>query len=302
MKHEQVIKRNLIFIFIMAASGLLFGLFTGSKSIITDGIVSTVIFFSSYVGIYIHTSLEPKNLEAYPYGRWRFEYIYNLLRLVTLLAIITYSFLDSIYVIFHYILSNVVPKEVMFIEILPYFIIKIIAVGLSINWLKRNYERGNIGSEVYAMELSSVKVDGCLTIAILLGIVVFSKIEAISKIADALTLLIVAVILALSVFSELKHLIVIMIGKRIFFEEEKFITDLIHVKYDQIHIKDVYLEKHGIISMIYIQCSFDTSMTTCQLATIEREIKSYLKIHKIEKPRLHFFFEEDNIEKRPLFN
>ncbi len=292
MKHEYVLKKNLIFIFIMAASGLSFGFYTGSKSIITDGVVSSVIFLSSYAGIVIHSNLAPNNHKLYPYGKWRFEYIYNLLRLVSLLAIISYSFMDSIYVIYHYFTSGATHTEVSLLDIAPYFTIKIIAVIFSISWLKKNYNFGNINNEVYAMELSSVKVDGMLTIAILVGMVVFSQIEAIAKIADALTLLIVAIILGISIFSELQHLIVMMIGKRVYQSEEQFIADLIQIKYEQLHVGDIYLEKHGMISMIYIQCSFDTSMTTCELAKMQREIKSYLKIHKIEKPRLHFFFDE----------
>ncbi|WOO88093.1 cation transporter [Mollicutes bacterium LVI A0039] len=293
MTHERVLKRNLIFIFIMALSGLVFGLLTGSKSIITDGIVSTVIFISSSIGIFIHSSIEPLSTRNYPYGKWRFEYVYNLLRLITLLAIIGYSFLDSIYVIFHYIVSDIVPKEVVFSQILPYFIIKIIAVFFSLAWLRKNFNRGNIAEEVFSMEKSSVMVDGLLTVAIFLGIVVFSQIDAISEIADALTLLVVAVILAVSIFQELHHLVDIMIGKRVFLDEEQFIKDLIQLKYSDMHIKDVYLEKHGLISMIYIQCFFDTPLSTQDLIKLERELKSYLKIHKIEKPRLHFFFDDD---------
>lgn len=292
MSHEDVLRRNLLFIFIMALSGLVFGLLTGSKAIITDGIVSTVILFSSYVGIHIHSSLRPKNIQEYPYGKWRFEYIYNLLRMVTLLAIIVYSFLDSLFVIFHFITSSIVPKEVLFIDILPYFIIKTVAVMMSFIWLRKNYNHGNIEKEVYSMEKSSVMVDGLLTLAILIGMVFFGGIESIRDIADALTLLVVAIILAFSIFHELHHLIDIMIGKRVFIEEEQFIKDLIHLKYDKIHIKDVYVEKHGVISMIYIQCYFDTALTTSDLMKLEREVKSYLKIHKVEKPRLHFFFDD----------
>lgn len=296
MTHEDVAQRNLIFILIMAVSGLGFGIMTGSKSIITDGIVSTVILFSSYAGIKIHTSLESNNTKYYPYGKWRFEYVYNLFRLVTLLAIIGYAFIDSIYIIIHFVISDITPVEIEFIEILPYFIIKLIAVSLSLAWLKKSYKRGYIMHEVYSMEASSVKVDGLLTVAILLGIVIFGKIELIRDIADALTLLVVAIILGISIYKEMKYLIVIMIGKRLFIEEEQFIKDLIHSKYQNLHVNDVFLEKYGLVSMIYIQCYFDEKMTTNELCKLEREIKSYLKIHKIEKPRLHFFFENEKCD------
>ncbi len=294
MNHEKVVKVNLIFVFIMAFSGLLFGFLTGSKSIITDGIVSTVIFISSYVGIYVHSSLYPARLEDYPYGKWRFEYIYNLLRMVTLLVIIAYSFIESLYIIFHYMTSGVVPKEVVLIEVFPYFVIKIGAVICSLIWLKKCYKRKDVSLEAYTIEQSAVKVDGMLTLAILIGIVVFSHIAAISKIADACTLLIVAIILGISVFKELRHLVTMMIGKRIFQEQEAFITELINKKYHQIQIHDVYLEKHGVISMIYIQCSYEQSMTSEQFKKLQRELKAYFILNQIEKPMLHFYFDDNS--------
>lgn len=294
MKHKKVVKINLVFILIMAISGLFFGFVTGSKSIITDGIVSAVIFVSSYVGIYVHSSLYPVQINDYPYGKWRFEYIYNLLRMITLLVIIGYSFIESIYIIFHYMTSGVVPKELILIEVLPYFVIKLGAVICSLLWLKKCYKYKDINLEEYTIEQSAVKVDGLLTFAILIGIVVFSHIAAISKIADAFTLLIVAVILGVSVFKELYHLVTIMIGKRVFKEQEKFIITLINKKHKYLHIYDVYLEKHGVVSMIYIQCSYDYSMTSEQFQKLQQELKSYFILHGIEKPMIHFNFDDNS--------
>ncbi len=293
MSHEKVAKINLIFVFIMAASGLFFGFFTGSKSIITDGIVSTVILVSSYIGIHVHSSLKPSNEEEYPFGKWRFEYIYNLLRMLTLLVIIAYSFIESIFTIFHYVDAGVVPKEVMLVEVFPYFIIKILAVVAALIWLAKAHKAKYVSTEMYTMESSSIKVDGFLTVAILIGIVVFSHISLISEIADACTLLIVAIILGVSVFKELKHLVKMMIGKRVFVEEEQFIMDLINTKYNTIDAESVYLEKHGMISMIYICLKFEGGMTSIEFAELEREIKSYLLEHEVSDPRIHFYFESN---------
>lgn len=291
MDHQKVIKINLIFVAIMAISGLYFGFTTGSKSVITDGIVSTVILASSSLGLFVHTRLFPNDTNKYPYGKWRFEYIYNFMRMVTLLVIITYSFFESLFVIFHYHFSNIIPKEVLFSEVLPYFILKLGAVILSMLWLKKNFKRNNIDEDSYTMEYSSVVVDGCLTLAIMIGIIVFSQIAAISKIADAVTLLIVAIILGVSVYEELKHLVLIMIGKRIFVKEEEFAKELIESKYPILDIRDIYVEKHGMVTMYYIHCSYDTPIVSSDLHEIECGTKAYLKMHHIEKPRLHFYFE-----------
>ncbi len=291
MNQVKVIKYNLVFILIMAISGLVFGFLTGSKSIITDGVVSTVIFITSSIGIYVHTRLYPKDIYSYPYGKWRLEYIYNLIRMVTLLAIILYSFLESIFIIFHYFMSDIVPKEVVLQSLIPYFIIKLTAVMCSMIWLKRNRKRNNIDQEAFQMEYSSIIVDGCLTFAILIGILVFGQISVISEVADACTLMIVAILLGFSVCGELKHLVLMMIGKRIFFEQEKRTKKLIEMCYPQIKVRDVYIEKHGLVTMFYIRCSFSEAMCSSDLYRIECELKAYLRIQHVAKPRLHFYFE-----------
>lgn len=69
LNREKVVKVNLILVFLFAFSRFEFGFLTGSKSIISDGIVSTVIFVSSYVGIDVHSSLYPARVDDYSYGK-----------------------------------------------------------------------------------------------------------------------------------------------------------------------------------------------------------------------------------------
>ncbi len=290
MDYQKAIKVNLALILIMAISGLYFGLVTNSKSLITDGTVSLVIFISSSLGLYVHSQLKPSNLKLYPYGKWRFEYIYNLFRLLTLLAIIVYSFFEAINIIYLYLTTGTSPDLILLKDIWVYFLIKLTAVIVSIMWLRSCNKRQILNDEAYLLEYSSVKVDGLLTIAILLGLVVFNKIEIISEIADACTLLIIAIILAISIFSELRHLIYIMIGRRMFPEEEQAIKDLIELKFSHIHVHDLYIEKQGIVTMIYIHCSFDLKMSSNELVDVEYEIKNLLNILNYEKPKLHFYF------------
>lgn len=294
MKQEKILQKNLIFIGIMAISGLLFGFVTGSKSIITDGIVSTVILCSSLLGIYVHTKLYANDNEQYPFGKWRFEYIYNLIRLITLFLIIVFSFFDGVFTIFHYFYSDIVPVEIEFMSLFPYFVIKLVAVACSLTYLKANVRRGNIEQEAYQVEKSSVTVDGVLTCAIIVGMLVFARIAPIEDIADACTLIIVSLILGASIFTEIKHLIFLMIGKRTYVNRELFVKELVECKYPDFNIHDVFIEKQGEIFMTYIHCSFDKKISSSELVKLENEVKALLKINNFIHPRLHFYFVEPN--------
>lgn len=290
MKQEKILQKNLIFIGIMAVSGLLFGFVTGSKSIITDGIVSSVILGSSLLGIFVHTKLYNNNNDVYPFGKWRFEYIYNLIRLITLFLIIVFSFFDGAFTIFHYFYSDIIPVEIEFMTLLPYFVIKLTAVFFSLTYLKAHVSKGNIEEEAYQVEKSSVTVDGVLTCAIIVGMLVFARIAPIEDIADACTLIIVSLILGASIFTEIKHLIFLMIGKRTYIEREQFIKELIECKYPDFSVHDVFVEKQGEIFMVYIHCSFETKKTSEDLVKLENELKAFLKINNFVHPRLHFYF------------
>ncbi|MFV0289005.1 MAG: cation transporter [Mycoplasmatales bacterium] len=288
--HSQIMFVTLFFILIMAISGLFFGIISSSKSILTDGIVSLVIFCSSFLGIYIQRRLRLSDDTLYPYGRWRFQNIYNLLRMITLLLIILYSFLEAIFTIYHYLFENIIPPEIDFVSAIPYFIIKMVAVFLALSWLSLN--KDNLNNEEYKVEFTSISVDGVLTLAIIIGMAVFANIALIQYIADSLTLLIVAIILGISIFKELKALINLMIGKKIYVTQEQAISQLINRHYQDFYFKDIHLENQGIITQVFITCYFDDKKTMEDFLQLQIKAKELLQANGFDKTHVHFYFEQ----------
>ncbi len=289
MDLRKIISINLIFVLIMAISGISFGLSAHSSALLTDGTVSLVIFFSSSLGILIHTILNHNDDYLYPFGKWRFEYVYNFIRLMILTTIIIYSLFEASHTIINYLINNLIPEQVSFNSILLYFPLKLSAALLSLLWLR--YNKNQLDDEYYSVERDSVLVDTLLTIAIFIGFTVFSNISTISEIADSITLLLISIILLTTIISELKHLIFILIGRRMYVELEQSIIEKLQTEVD-FQINDVHIEKFGIVYIVFITCSFTTAKTVEQLEQLDIDTQNILIAHDITKFRTEFSFKQ----------
>lgn len=286
MNEKKIISINLIFILIMALSGLYFGYISNSKALLTDGAVSFVIFITSSIGLLIHTNLNHNNDYLYPLGKWRFEYIYDLIRLLIITLIVIYSLIEANLTIINYIFGNVETNILPFNLIAVYFPIKILAAVCSLFWLKLN--KPNLDNEYYRVERDSVTIDVVLTIAILVGFTTLTQIAAIAPIADSITLLTISLILLFTIFSELKHLVYILIGKRIYTELEQQLIKCL--KHECFYIYDVHIEKFGLIYIVFVTCGFEGTKTLEDLEQFELAIGNALLSNNITNYRIELSF------------
>lgn len=287
MNERKIIAINLIFVLIMSLSGIYFGTVGNSSSLLTDGIVSLVIFLSSSIGIFVHSMLNKNNDYLYPFGKWRFEYVYNFIRLMVLTIIIGYSIFEATKTIIDFFIFNQVTQTVDFSKIIIYFPIKLITALVSLLWLKHN--KSNLDDEYYSIERDSVFVDAILTTAILIGLSIISRIDSISAISDSLTLLLISFILLYTIGSELKHLIYILIGKRIYTNLEQ---DLFSTIDSDFNITDIHIEKFGIVYIVFITCSFVGTKTINEIEEFEQYIGLQTEKLGISKYRVELNFKK----------
>ncbi len=285
MDTRKIIGINLIFVLVMAISGIYFGLTANSKALLTDGIVSLVIFCSSSLGILIHSILNHNDDYLYPFGKWRFEYVYNFIRLMILTTIIIYSLFEASHTIYSYIALNEIQPTITLNAIFLYFPLKLSAAACSLVWLR--IHKTNLDDEYYAVERDSVLVDTVLTIAILIGFTVLTGIEAVKQIADSITLLIISTILLITIFSELKHLIFILIGRRMYTDLEQIVANSIP---NTFNTYDVHIEKFGIVYIVFVTCSYNGSKTVTELEALESLIGTTLENNNVTRYRIELNF------------
>ncbi len=286
MNSKRIIEINLVFVLIMAVSGIYFGIIGNSQSILTDGIVSLVIFLSSSLGIYIHSVLNHNNDYLYPFGKWRFEYIYNFIRLIIILIIIGYSLIEASFTIYEHLNGATSTSSINFESFVIYFPLKLITASISLLWLR--FHKPNLDQEYYQVERDSVFVDMILTVTILLGLTIFSKIPVIYQVADSVTLVIISLILLLTIGSELKHLVYIVIGRRIYTDLEcKLIDSLSNVQFT---ITDIHIEKFGIVYIVFVTCSFEGDKSLLEIEQFETQIGTNLIALGINRYRVELNF------------
>lgn len=286
MRSKRVIEINLILVLAMAISGIYFGIIGKSNAILTDGIVSLVIFLSSSLGIYIHTILNDNNDYLYPFGKWRFEYIYNMLRLIIIIIIIGYSFVEASSTIYNYLINNQLPEPINLQQTVIYFPLKLIIATTSILWL--GFNKSQLDEEYYQVERDSVLVDLLLTAAILLGLTTISRIPQIAEIADSITLIIISLILLITINAELKHLIYIVIGRRIYTDLEYQLTSALSTT--DFNISDIHIEKFGIVYIVFVTCSFTGTKSLEQLEQFENLVGEQLTNLNINRSRVELNF------------
>lgn len=286
MESRKIIAINLIFILIMAFSGIYFGVSANSQALLTDGVVSLVIFFSSSLGILIHSILNHSNDYLYPFGKWRFEYVYNFIRLMIITIIIVYSLFESIISITAFFRGTSHSNIINLSQISLYFPIKLGAAFISLTWLRSN--KSKLDEEYYQVERDSVLVDGLLTISILIGFSLLGRISSVAEIADSITLLIISVILLITIFEELKHLVFVLIGKRIYIDLEQQLSR--SVNYADFKISDIHIEKFGIVYIVFVTCSYPGSKPISTLEEFEANIGSNLEQLGISKYRIELNF------------
>lgn len=286
MSSKKIIAINLIFVLIMSLSGIYFGIIGNSSSVLTDGMVSLVIFLSSSLGIYIHAALNHNNDYLYPFGKWRFEYIYNFIRLIIILIIIAYSLFEAGISIYQYINNPYYATSISFDSIILYFPIKLITASISLLWLKSH--KADLDDEYYQVERDSVFVDFILTVAIFLGFTFISKIDSIAEIADSITLIIISFILLITIFEELKHLILIIIGKRIYTDLEYKLADALINQH--FVIEDIHIEKFGIVYIVFVTCSFEGMKSLKQIEHFESQVGDKLALNNINRYRIELNF------------
>ncbi len=301
----KAIKYNSAFIFLMAASGLIFGTLAKSSAIILDGLFSTILFLTLILAIFIQKISSQPISYMYPYSKWRLDSLYILFKVLVLIGILVYTFFDAIHVLVDFMISSNVPDEVNGTWIIIYSALKIMAAVPPIIIYGKFRKKVNNKSEFLKIEQKSVIIDTVITLAILVGFLTLGKIEATEPIADAIILLFLSVFLLTKMFKELTHIIDLLIGKRINLDREIYYLNFFNLWFVDYHFKDVHIEYYGKTTMVSLVCSYKGKKNIYEMHDFERKVKElmynefgsiYLQIYwdEEEKP---FCFLEENTQK-----
>ncbi len=272
----EAIKKNAIFIFIMAVSGIVFGILAKSSAIILDGLFSTILFLTLILAVFIQKIASQPVSYLYPYSKWRLDSIYILFKVLILLGILVYTLFDTSFTLVDYFVDNKIPEAVNGYWIIMYSIIKICAAIPPLLIYRSYRKKCNDKSEFLKIEQKSVIIDASITLGILFGFLTLGQIEVVEPIADPLILMFLAFFLLKQMYGELIHIINLMIGKRINLDREIYYLGYFNTWFVDYRLKDLHIEHYGKKAMVSLVANYQGRKTIYELHDFEREVKKLM--------------------------
>ncbi len=270
---NKILKINLIFLIIMAISGIVLGSLSNSGAIKFDGIFSLFIFVTVIIGIVVNNTSLHKPSNKYPFGQYELGNIFTLLKIFSLLMLVLYSSLSATKNIIMYYNFDVKPDVLILKYSYMYYGLMLFVKSSSI-FLYR-YGKNTINdSFLMKEEYLSAIVDGLLTLSIFLGITIFSKITFISDIADELVLLLISLYLLWVLVKELIEIINIMIKKDIYIDKELSLVEVLQKEINEVNFKSCHFEKVGENYRITVICELNNNDITKENKDIYNLINS----------------------------
>ncbi len=297
----KAVKYNSVFMLIMAASGLVFGVLAKSSAIILDGLFSTILFLTIILAVFIQKIASQPISYMYPYSKWRLDSLYILFKVLILIGILMYTLFDAVHVLVDFFVSGSMPEAIEGQWIIIYSFIKISAAVPSILIYKGYRKKVKNKSEFLKIEQKSVMIDTIITLAILIGFLTLAQVERIEPVADALILLFLSVFLLSQMYKELIHIINLLIGKRINLDREIYYLNYFNLWFNDYKFKDVHIEYYGKTTIVSLVCNYKGKKDIYEMHDFERKVKElmylefgsiYLQIYWDEETKPFCFIDE----------
>lgn len=289
---------NIPFIFIMAASGIIFGFLAHSSAILLDGSFSFVLFLTIFLGKYIgrHTAT-PKSFD-YPMGKSSLESLYVLFKILILIGLLLFSLTDAIKVFFEYAGGTYVEQEVIQQYARIYYVVKLSAFAISYGIYTYFIDLTNNQSNVLRIDRKGTFLDGIITIAIMIGLKVLAFIPVLAPIADSVVLFFLASFLLFEMGRELSHELQSALGKRRFLSQENYYKAYFNNYFHSVCIQDVYINQIGDAFFGYVSLSFEGEVTCDEIVRFEKIIKNEMN-NKFDEIYIELYFEPHSL---PVYN
>ncbi len=270
---SKAMTRNLFPIFMMGASGLIFGYLAGSSAIILDGAFSTVILLTVLLAKKINKLANAPRSYSYPRGRFLLENIYILFKIIVLMTILVLSIGDSILTLYEYFYNNVHPGEINQFYANLYYLFKLLFFGIAICIYYYYYKQTNKKSSILKLEMKAVLIDGTITITIFLGFLFLGQIPFFEHITDSIILFLISCFLLYEVSHDFKEQLNKTLGKRDLINKEIYYRSLFNVYFADFEFLDIYIFYLGKACTVSIIANFEGTKGVADLVYLEHEIK-----------------------------
>lgn len=266
----------IFFVFIMAASGVVFGFLAGSSAILLDGIFSTVLLVTVFLSKYVQKIITKKSTHDYPIGFNNLESLYIFFKIMILIGILLFSLLHSLETIFAFYFHSITPGTVDEFYAHIYYVVKIVAFVFAYVIYTNAIVKTDGKANLLKVERKGVLIDGGITFGIMIGMIILPLVGVPEVLADSIVLLLLSVFLLIVMYKDLKEELKLVVNKRIYLKEEeeykKIFNDGMHICI----INYMYIVKNAKQTYVYIEFDFKNSLEINELQNTELLIKELM--------------------------
>lgn len=270
---DKAINFNMFFVFLMGASGLIYGFLAHSSAIMLDGLFSTVLFLTVILAKIITRFANRPINDSYPQGRFLLENLYLLFKIIVLITILSFSIVSSFQELYHYFFNDFTPPIVDEYFANRYYIVKTFAFLSSYYIYTHFFEQTKKTSNILKLERKSVLIDGTITIAIFLGFLVLGNVAFLAPISDPIILLGISLFLLKEVYHDFTIELNNTIGRRNSRDREIYYRSLFNNYFADETVSDIYIHPVGKLVIVSITATFKGCKSVEEIQHFEKEIK-----------------------------
>ena len=256
---KRALLSGLVINFFSALVGIVFFFWSKSQAIFLDAFISFILFASTLISLFVSNALNKEADSSYPLGRWAIENLFLVFRSILMLAIIIFSFINSISTIISVATDSAVNE--INISYLNMSIYAFLMVGLCflisiIYWINNSKIEG--GSNIIKLEIKASIYDGLVTLFATSSLLIFTFVEFLNPLKDyidSIVTIILSLIYSISPIKEIIFQIKVLVGKRRESDEENVIFDKLSSSFPGFNYYDIYFSYSDHESVIYV-CLF----------------------------------------------
>ena len=263
-----------------AILGILFFVLTNSKSLLLDGLISTILVISTIVSLLISKDMQKEASSKYPLGRRTLENIFLFLRAILMILIIFLSIVSGIITIIAYFSNydvNVVNLDYKLMIIYASLMIgSCLLITLIYSYCNRKIPSG---SDMIKIEIKSSIYDGLVTLFAVGSLLLFNHFspnDALKAIGDSIIVIILSLIYLYAPIKELSKQAKILSDRRRLIGEEQKIIELIKTNFIDFDIFDVYFSYSPIEGVIYVCLFPNKKMSSDEIEKHFESIRQFL--------------------------
>ncbi len=254
--------------------GIIYFVITKSQALFLDAFISFILCISTIISLVVTHTVNKKDNEKYPLGRYAIENLFLVFRSILMLLIIAYTLINGVITIINFYIGKLDNDlNINFIDLLIYTILMVgscVLITITYSYFNKKLE---VKSEIISIEIKSSIYDGLVTLFATSSLVLFRYIDFLNpyqEIGDSITVIILSLFYLIMPIKELKKQVKVLTDKRNFEKQEKKIKELINLKYPFFDIYDVYAIHSEEIVSIYV-CLFPSRVIN------SNEINKYFK-------------------------